>query len=48
MGYVLAAALVVWIGTFLYMIVLITRERKLHRELDDLRKMVDHWSNTPS
>ena len=45
MAYVLAAALVIWAGTFIYMIVLVARERRLRLQIEELRKMVKRWSN---
>nr|NNM89966.1 CcmD family protein [Bacilli bacterium] len=44
MGYILGAALVVWLGTFIYMVVLVGRERKLRKEIEELRRMIDRFS----
>ena len=44
MGYILSAALIVWLGTFIYMLVLVGRERKLRKEIEELRRMIDRFS----
>ena len=41
LGYLFSAAAVVWIGTFVYVVVLLQRQRRLRLELEDVKRMLD-------
>ncbi len=41
LGYLFAAAAVVWVGTFAYVVVLLRRQRKLRMEMEDVKRMLD-------
>ena len=41
LGFLFSAAAVVWIGTFIYVVVLVQRQRRLRLELEDVRRMLE-------